>query len=147
MVSWCDPELIPKGEWDSEFAEPIMAGRLPSNNILYLLPGGQAGRQLFGASLHRRASARAIRTVCLQCAAVMSTIPSAPCSAVSCRAAAGCDCRRNKENEPAAGAVPRPDQRVSNQTLRCCPRCLCGMPARAHLLCLPRRTLPCWVRA
>ena len=42
MVSWCDPELIPKGEWDSEFAEPIMAGMLPYLPLC-------AGRGLFGA--------------------------------------------------------------------------------------------------
>lgn len=28
MISWCDPDLIPKAEWDSEYAAPIMAGAL-----------------------------------------------------------------------------------------------------------------------
>lgn len=27
MISWCDPDLIPKEEWDRDYAEPIMAGR------------------------------------------------------------------------------------------------------------------------
>lgn len=26
MISWCDPDLIPKEEWLMKFADPIMAG-------------------------------------------------------------------------------------------------------------------------
>lgn len=26
MISWCDPDLISKKEWEAEYAQPIMAG-------------------------------------------------------------------------------------------------------------------------
>ena len=44
MISWCDPELIEKAEWDSQYAEPIMAGatRLGGRGVCRLwtaLPG------------------------------------------------------------------------------------------------------------
>jgi hypothetical protein len=73
MVSWCDPELIPKGEWDSEFAEPIMAGRLASD-IIHLSSACQyAGRRRVWRTLAEQGTARAIHTV-------ISICPPGPCS-------------------------------------------------------------------
>ncbi|EFN53209.1 hypothetical protein CHLNCDRAFT_137064 [Chlorella variabilis] len=33
MISWCDPDLIPKEEWLMKFADPIMAGQLPGATL------------------------------------------------------------------------------------------------------------------
>lgn len=27
MIRWCDPELISKGEWNEQYADPIMQGK------------------------------------------------------------------------------------------------------------------------
>jgi SNF2 family DNA or RNA helicase len=34
MISWADPDLISKKEWDREYAQPIMAGQMPDASVV-----------------------------------------------------------------------------------------------------------------
>lgn len=54
MISWADPDLMPKAEWDREYADVIMAGTLGGHLRLSVAwSEGQGEPQ--GGALGRRA--------------------------------------------------------------------------------------------